>query len=301
MAITSITIENFKGIGDAVTIPIRPITLLFGKNSSGKSTVLQAMRYMHERCDDLKFEPKLQAKHSLRHTYTLLKAHHILRDSSDPKLLKSVQAHISQEISNVDLSDLDSLSGEVQKSIQKVADLFESKDDWQFQAEVEASERGEIYPGRFTDIGDFHSLVHLQDLDRKIRIRLEFDEPEKLKSLNGILSLAMKPEGMTNPKSAWIEMVTGWNAKQQIVYLDSYTYALNGEEWICLTQANRPMPDESKWKYEREFIGLKIYSNPNHPFTFTQAMEGGLSESKLLKEDLSWILETDTESLKKIY
>ena len=49
MPITSITIENFKGIGEkAVTIPIRPITLLFGKNSSGKSTVLQALRYFFE-------------------------------------------------------------------------------------------------------------------------------------------------------------------------------------------------------------------------------------------------------------
>ena len=46
--ITSITIENFKCIGDAVTIPIRPITLLFGKNSSGKSTVLQALHYYDE-------------------------------------------------------------------------------------------------------------------------------------------------------------------------------------------------------------------------------------------------------------
>ena len=44
--ITSITIENFKGISNAVEIPIRPITLLFGKNSSGKSTVLQALRYL---------------------------------------------------------------------------------------------------------------------------------------------------------------------------------------------------------------------------------------------------------------
>ena len=43
--ITKITIENFKGISNAVEIPIRPITLLFGKNSSGKSTVLQALRY----------------------------------------------------------------------------------------------------------------------------------------------------------------------------------------------------------------------------------------------------------------
>jgi AAA15 family ATPase/GTPase len=48
MPITSITIENFKGIADPVTIPIRPITLLFGKNSSGKSTILQALHYLRE-------------------------------------------------------------------------------------------------------------------------------------------------------------------------------------------------------------------------------------------------------------
>ena len=34
--ITSITIENFKCIDDAVTIPIRPITLLFGKKQRGQ-------------------------------------------------------------------------------------------------------------------------------------------------------------------------------------------------------------------------------------------------------------------------
>src|SRR5713101_7082398 len=48
MPITSITIENFKGIADSVSIPIRPITLLFGKNSSGKSTILQALHYLRE-------------------------------------------------------------------------------------------------------------------------------------------------------------------------------------------------------------------------------------------------------------
>lgn len=46
--ISSITIENFKGIGEKVTIPLKPITLLFGANSAGKSTVLQALLYAHE-------------------------------------------------------------------------------------------------------------------------------------------------------------------------------------------------------------------------------------------------------------
>ena len=48
MRLTHITIENFKGIRDRVEIPLRPITLLFGANSAGKSTMLQAMLYLRE-------------------------------------------------------------------------------------------------------------------------------------------------------------------------------------------------------------------------------------------------------------
>ena len=46
--ITAIEIENFKGIGAPVRIELRPITLLFGRNSAGKSTILQALCYAHE-------------------------------------------------------------------------------------------------------------------------------------------------------------------------------------------------------------------------------------------------------------
>lgn len=46
--ITGITIENFKGIGAPVAIPLRPITLLFGANSAGKSTIIQAIHYARE-------------------------------------------------------------------------------------------------------------------------------------------------------------------------------------------------------------------------------------------------------------
>ena len=46
--ITGITIENFKGIRDRVTLDFRPITLLFGANSAGKSTILHALHYARE-------------------------------------------------------------------------------------------------------------------------------------------------------------------------------------------------------------------------------------------------------------
>ena len=35
--ITGISIENFKGIREQVKLDLRPITLLFGANSAGKS------------------------------------------------------------------------------------------------------------------------------------------------------------------------------------------------------------------------------------------------------------------------
>src|SRR5947209_7827470 len=40
--IESIWIENFKAFGDRQTIPLKKITLLFGANSAGKSSILQA-------------------------------------------------------------------------------------------------------------------------------------------------------------------------------------------------------------------------------------------------------------------
>lgn len=46
--ITGITIENFKGIRDPVKLDFRPITLLFGANSAGKSTILHALHYARE-------------------------------------------------------------------------------------------------------------------------------------------------------------------------------------------------------------------------------------------------------------
>jgi hypothetical protein len=48
MAITAITIENFKGIREPVRVELKPITLLFGPNSAGKSTIVQALHYAHE-------------------------------------------------------------------------------------------------------------------------------------------------------------------------------------------------------------------------------------------------------------
>lgn len=46
--IKSLSLANFKGFSEEVRIELRPITLLFGANSAGKSSVLQALHYVRE-------------------------------------------------------------------------------------------------------------------------------------------------------------------------------------------------------------------------------------------------------------
>jgi hypothetical protein len=46
--LTSLQIENFKGVAARQRIEFAPLTLLFGANSAGKSSILQALLYLHE-------------------------------------------------------------------------------------------------------------------------------------------------------------------------------------------------------------------------------------------------------------
>lgn len=48
MRLSRIEIENFKGVGERQVIELKPVTLLFGPNSAGKSTILQALHYLRE-------------------------------------------------------------------------------------------------------------------------------------------------------------------------------------------------------------------------------------------------------------
>jgi hypothetical protein len=52
-----IEIENFKGVGQRVELDLKPVTLLFGPNSAGKSTVLHAIHYAHAILQDADTSP----------------------------------------------------------------------------------------------------------------------------------------------------------------------------------------------------------------------------------------------------
>jgi len=55
--ITAITLENFKAVSTPIRIDLAPITLLFGQNSVGKSTIIQALHYLHEILENGNLDP----------------------------------------------------------------------------------------------------------------------------------------------------------------------------------------------------------------------------------------------------
>ncbi len=48
MILKALTLENFKGIREPVRVEFAPLTLLFGPNNAGKSTIVQALMYARE-------------------------------------------------------------------------------------------------------------------------------------------------------------------------------------------------------------------------------------------------------------
>lgn len=51
------TLENFKGVRETVKVEFRPLTLLFGPNSAGKSTILHGLHYANEIFQRQNFDP----------------------------------------------------------------------------------------------------------------------------------------------------------------------------------------------------------------------------------------------------
>lgn len=65
MPLTSIRLYNFKCFEDSGPIPLAPLTLLFGKNNSGKSSILQSLLLLRQTLDSPQGEPRLNLSGSL--------------------------------------------------------------------------------------------------------------------------------------------------------------------------------------------------------------------------------------------
>lgn len=46
--LTEIRLDKFQGFGEKQTVPLKPLTLIYGPNASGKSSLLRAIRLLHQ-------------------------------------------------------------------------------------------------------------------------------------------------------------------------------------------------------------------------------------------------------------
>lgn len=59
MTVLAIRLENFMAFADSGWIELKPVTLLFGRNSSGKSVIIRALRLLRQSLDHPSYEPPL--------------------------------------------------------------------------------------------------------------------------------------------------------------------------------------------------------------------------------------------------
>ena len=79
----SLQLENFKAFGERARIPFAPITLIFGENSAGKSSILQALNLLKQTRENREFDalllPKTESGVDLGSFYELIFNHDLKR------------------------------------------------------------------------------------------------------------------------------------------------------------------------------------------------------------------------------
>ena len=58
--ITEIELENYRGFSKH-KIPLRPVSIIVGRNNSGKSTIIEALKKVHDEQDFKKYFTFIQA------------------------------------------------------------------------------------------------------------------------------------------------------------------------------------------------------------------------------------------------
>lgn len=46
--LTELRLSSFKSVGEAITVPLKPLTLIYGRNSAGKSSLIQSVLFMKQ-------------------------------------------------------------------------------------------------------------------------------------------------------------------------------------------------------------------------------------------------------------
>lgn len=211
--ITGISVENFKGIRERVEIELRPITLLFGPNSAGKSTILHALHYARE----------IFERHNLDADLTLAGGRY------------------------VDLGGFRNFLHKGENSGRSVSPQPGDDRDYGGHGDGTGSGVGNAYGEAFTDGDGFGDGKSSQGEGRILRIGIsirltdsdlpEYHEPDDYNTYDPQDSLF---SGITR---AHVEVGVTWSDRLNAPHIQEYSVSFNGAKFATITsQPGRRMP-----------------------------------------------------------
>src|SRR2546427_715019 len=62
MPITSVRLKNFRCFADSGTIPVKPLTIIFGRNNTGKSSILYSLFLLRQSLDSPAYGERLNMR-----------------------------------------------------------------------------------------------------------------------------------------------------------------------------------------------------------------------------------------------
>ncbi len=207
--ITGITIENFKGIGAPVTIPLRPITLLFGANSAGKSTIIQALHYARELLE--RNNPDADIPQAGGNAIDFGGFRNLVHKHD---LGRAIQIRFEITPDDDGLPGLDDVMG---------LPLEYDTGYWQ------TLESSRLFHAHFPDLGAL-----LADSAKLAASRGRFELLQK----NQQLIKDRPPDISSLTKTVSLQLSVAWDASAQRPWLKAVAYSLNGVPLFTITQEN---------------------------------------------------------------
>jgi predicted ATPase len=176
--ITAIELENFKGISERTRIDLGRLTLLFGANNAGKSTILQSLLFA----------------------------------------LEAIETGY---------------------------------------ADIDSTKLG----GAQINLGGFQRIVHRHELDREVKVRIEFDTPGSLNCFERDLSSFPFPDLDDEMDHAWVELTASWwsTSEGEGAYLSRLDVGQVGVDEAIVTVSL----ERERLHVAGEPYYLKL--SPNHP------------------------------------
>lgn len=201
----AIEIENFKCFGQKVSIPLAPITLIYGENSAGKSTILQAVTLLKNALTEWK--PVWNQKKDNLQEKAILFSNHYDRSPADIKELthdgkidKQISVSFQRDGQNVSIDFKGTASavsissqGHTLASLMWGGSAYKWNYGWKLMEELVRRTYAELFKRKADVVEGYKRLIEYETINSYLCSRADRYDPEGINVGASILLQNLPP------------------------------------------------------------------------------------------------------------